>query len=172
MKNKAVFLDRDGVINVEKNYVHKIEDFEFMDGIFELLHYFQEQGYLLIVITNQAGIGRGYYTEEQFHILNDWMVERFKEKGIHITHVYYCPYHPEYGVGDYKQDSFERKPNPGMIVRAEKEHGIDLSRSILIGDRKSDIQAGTQAGVKINILLPVKLQRNINVRKVLEIING
>lgn len=172
MKNKAVFLDRDGVINVEKNYVHKIEDFEFMDGIFELLHYFQKQRYLLIVITNQAGIGRGYYTEEQFHILNNWMIERFKEERIHITHVYYCPYHSEHGVGEYKRDSFDRKPNPGMIVRAEREHGIDLSRSILIGDKSSDIQAGKQAGVKTNILLPAQFKRSINVGTVLGNING
>lgn len=153
MKNKAVFLDRDGVINVEKNYVHKIEDFEFMDGIFDLLRYFQEKGYLLIIITNQAGIGRGYYTEEQFHILNTWMLKKFEEENIHITKVYYCPHHPKYGIGDYKKDSFDRKPNPGMILRAKSEFNIDLENCILIGDKESDIQAGLNAGIKMNILI-------------------
>ncbi|MED0676150.1 HAD family hydrolase [Aneurinibacillus thermoaerophilus] len=152
MKNKALFLDRDGVINVEKNYVHKIEDFEFMDGIFETLRYFQEKGYLLIIITNQAGIGRGYYTEEQFHILNDWMLSEFEKEGIYITKVYYCPYHPEHGIGKYKRDSFDRKPNPGMILKSQKEFNIDLSKSILVGDKESDIQAGKRAGVNVNII--------------------
>lgn len=153
MKNKALFLDRDGVINVEKNYVHKIEDFEFIDGVFETLRFFQSKGYLLIIITNQAGIGRGYYTEEDFHILNDWMLERFKEEGISITKVYYSPYHPVYGVGEYKKDSLCRKPNPGMILQAKKDFDIDLSQSILVGDKETDIEAGIRAGIDINIIV-------------------
>ncbi|CAM3694796.1 HAD family hydrolase [Cohnella lubricantis] len=152
-KNKALFLDRDGVINVEKNYVYKIEDFEFIDGIFDVMRHFQERGYLLIVITNQAGIGRGYYTEEDFNKLNEWMLRRCVDEGIHITKVYYCPYHPEFGIGEYKKDSFDRKPNPGMILRAAEEYEIDLNASILVGDKESDIQAGMQAGVKLNVLL-------------------
>lgn len=151
--NKALFLDRDGVINVDKNYVHKIEDFEFVDGIFELTKYFQDKGYLIIVITNQAGIGRGYYTEKDFHVLNDWMVEQFKKKGINITEVYYCPFHPTHGIGEYKKDSFDRKPNPGMILKAKEKYNIDLDESVLIGDKDSDIQAGENAGVKKNFLI-------------------
>ncbi len=151
--NNALFLDRDGVINVEKNYVHKIEDFEFVEGIFDTLAYFQEKGFLLIVITNQAGIGRGYYTEENFHVLNDWMLEQFDRHGIQITRVYFCPHHPEYGIGKYKQDSQYRKPNPGMILEAQREFNINLSKSVLVGDKESDIKAGINAGVKMNILI-------------------
>lgn len=157
--NKALFLDRDGVINLEKNYVHKIEDFEFIDGIFELTKYFQDKGYLIIVITNQAGIGRGYYTEEDFHKLNDWMIDQFKQRGILITEVYYCPFHPTHGIGKYKKDSFDRKPNPGMILNATRKYNINLSESILIGDKESDIEAGKSAGVGMNILF---LERNNN----------
>ncbi|KOP71883.1 D,D-heptose 1,7-bisphosphate phosphatase [Bacillus sp. FJAT-21945] len=157
--NKALFLDRDGVINVEKNYVHKIEDFEFIDGIFELTKYFQDKGYLIIVITNQAGIGRGYYTEEDFHKLNDWMIDQFKQRGILITEVYYCPFHPTHGIGEYKKDSFDRKPNPGMILNAARKYNFNLSESILIGDKESDIEAGKSAGVGMNILF---LERNNN----------
>ena len=153
MKNKALFLDRDGVINVEKNYVYRVEDFEFIDGIFDVLRSFQERGYLLIIITNQAGIGRGYYTEEDFHRLNTWMLDVFKDKGITITKVYYCPFHKEYGMGEYKRDSYDRKPNPGMILKAEKDFNIDLSKSILIGDKESDIEAGINAGIPKNILI-------------------
>ena len=146
--NKALFLDRDGVINVEKNYVYKIEDFEFIDGIFELAKSYQEKGFLIIVITNQAGIGRGYYTEEDFHKLNNWMIEQFKQRGIEITEVYYCPYHPTHGIGEYLKDSYDRKPNPGMILKAQEKYNIDLSQSILIGDKESDIEAGRNAGIK------------------------
>lgn len=145
--HKALFLDRDGVINIEKNYVYKIEDFEFIDGIFELTKSFQDKGYLIIVITNQAGIGRGYYTEEDFHILNDWMIDQFKQKGITINDVYFCPFHPTHGIGEYKRDSFDRKPNPGMILTAKNQYDINLSESILIGDKDSDIQAGEAARV-------------------------
>ncbi|MBM7609069.1 D-glycero-D-manno-heptose 1,7-bisphosphate phosphatase [Lysinibacillus composti] len=150
--NRALFLDRDGVINIEKNYVHKIEEFEFIDGIFELTKSFQEKGYLIIVITNQAGIGRGYYSEEDFHILNDWMMEQFKQRGINITEVYYCPYHPTHGIGEYKKDSYDRKPNPGMILKARDKYNINLGESFLIGDKESDIQAGKNAGIENTVL--------------------
>lgn len=153
MKKKALFLDRDGVINEERNYVHRIEEFEFMDGIFDLLAYAQSLNYLLIVITNQAGIARGYYSEEDFHRLNEWMVGQFAAKGITIDRVYYCPYHPTHGIGLYKQDSAFRKPAPGMILQAEKELQVNLTQSILIGDKESDIEAGRRAGVGENILL-------------------
>jgi len=153
MKHKALFLDRDGVINVEKNYAYKIEDFEFMDGIFEVLRHFQDKGYLLIVVTNQAGIGRGYYTEEDFHKLNNWMLDRFKQNHIFITKVYYCPYHPEFGIGEYKRESFDRKPNPGMILKAAQEFNLDLGESILVGDKESDIEAAISAKIGTSILL-------------------
>jgi len=117
----ALFLDRDGVINVEKNYVHHIKDFEFVDGIFELCRAAIETGMRIVVVTNQAGIGRGFYTEAQFQALTDWMMTRFKEEGAPISAVYFYPFHPEYGVGLYRKDSYDRKPNPGMILRARDE---------------------------------------------------
>lgn len=150
---KALFLDRDGVINKEKDYLYKIEDFEFIDGVFEALTYFQDQGYLLIIITNQSGIARGYYQEADFLALNDWMLQKFALQGIRITKVYYSPYHPDYGIGKYKKDTPCRKPNPGMILQAAEEFSINLAESILIGDKESDIEAGINAGVKMNILV-------------------
>ncbi len=153
--NRALFLDRDGVINVEKNYVYRIEDFEFIPGIFELAHAAQEAGYLLVVITNQAGIARGYYSEDDFHRLTQWMLDQFARVGIIIDKVYYCPYHPDEGKGSYKRDSFDRKPNPGMILRGKNDLNLDLADSILIGDKESDIEAGQCAGVGKLILLRI-----------------
>lgn len=148
----ALFLDRDGVINIDHGYVCRPDEFEFLEGIFELCRTAQGLGYLLIVITNQAGIGRGYYSENDFHLLTDWMCDAFAREGVTIDGVYFCPYHPEHGVGDYKIDSPCRKPAPGMLLQASKEHDIDLSRSVLIGDKESDIQAGIAAGVGLNLL--------------------
>ncbi len=146
-KRRALFLDRDGVINVEKNYVHRIEDFEFLPGIFELCATARALGFALVVITNQAGIGRGYYTEADFQRLTDWMLGEFRARGIAIERVYHCPYHPTAGVGEYRCDSFDRKPNPGMILKARDELHLDLNACVLIGDKDSDIAAGRTAGV-------------------------
>jgi D-glycero-D-manno-heptose 1,7-bisphosphate phosphatase len=152
-RNKALFLDRDGVINVERGYVHCPNSFEFIPGIFELCHAAQNLGYLLVVVTNQAGIARGYYSESAFHDLTEWMMARFAEKQIRIRRLYYCPYHPVFGVGKYKIDSPDRKPNPGMFIRAQSDLDLDMGSSILIGDKLSDIQAGCAAGVGTQILL-------------------
>jgi D-glycero-D-manno-heptose 1,7-bisphosphate phosphatase len=143
----ALFLDRDGVINVDHGYVSRPEDFEPIEGIFDLCREAQRQGYLIIVITNQAGIGRGYYTEADFEALTTWMIGRFEEEGIAIADVYHCPFHPEHGIGPYKADTACRKPHPGMLLQAAAEHGIDLAGSVLVGDKPSDIQAGIGAGV-------------------------
>jgi D-glycero-D-manno-heptose 1,7-bisphosphate phosphatase len=151
--NKALFLDRDGVINVEKNYVYRIEDFEFIDGIFELCVKAQALGFKLVVITNQAGIARGYYAEADYERLTAWMVDRFAARGVRIDRVYYCPYHPTAGIGGYRRESFDRKPHPGMILRAKEELNLDLSRSVLIGDKDTDMEAGRAAGVKYNLRL-------------------
>lgn len=153
--NKALFLDRDGVINVEKNYVHQIEAFEFVDGIFELCSLAQALGFKLIVITNQAGIGRGYYSVSDYERLTEWMLEQFTSRGIRIDQVYYCPDHPTAGIGKYLRDSFDRKPNPGMILKAQQAFGLELSQSVLVGDKDSDLEAGRAAEVKYNLkLLP------------------
>ncbi len=144
--NKAVFLDRDGVINIDKQYVSKIEDFEFTEGIFDLLLALQEMGYLLIIVTNQSGIGRGYYTEADFHKLTAWKLSELSKRGIKIHEVYYCPHAPESDCGC-------RKPSPAMLLDAKERYGIDMSASWMIGDKKSDIEAGKQAGVGKTVLI-------------------
>lgn len=140
--NKALFLDRDGTINKEKNYVYKIEDFEFIEGIFELVRSYEQRGFLIIVITNQAGIARGLYSEAEYEELTGWMTGKFLENGIRITKVYHCPHHPDYtGICNC------RKPEPGMILQAIDEFNINPEESVLIGDKKSDILAGKNAGI-------------------------
>lgn len=160
-KRAALFLDRDGVINVDYAYVIRREDFEFVDGIFDLCRNAVRLGYFLVVVTNQAGIGRGYYSEAQFLELTDWMRSRFSAEGIEIGAVYYCPFHPEHGIGDYKIDADCRKPKPGMLHQAMLEHDIEPRYSILIGDNQSDIDAGRAAGVACNILYSPR-QKNGN----------
>lgn len=144
---RALFLDRDGVVNVDRHYVHRIEDFEFVPGIFELCRCASELGFKLVVVTNQAGIGRGYYTEAAFQALTEWMLGEFRARGIEIAAVYHCPFHPTAGVGAYRRESFDRKPHPGMLLRAARDLGLYLSRSVFVGDKDSDMEAGRAAGV-------------------------
>lgn len=144
-QNKALFLDRDGVINIDHGYVHKIEDFDFIDGIFELCKKAQDNGYLICIVTNQAGIGKGYYSREQFEALTIWMESQFEKQEITISRTYFCPYHVEAKIAKFKKDSYERKPKPGMILRAIEDFNIDPSKSLLIGDNETDIQAGESA---------------------------
>jgi D-glycero-D-manno-heptose 1,7-bisphosphate phosphatase len=147
----ALFLDRDGVINVDHAYVCTQDRFELIDGIFELCRYAKKLDYLIVVITNQAGIGRGYYTEQQFLEFTEWMCRVFEDQEAAIDKVYFCPFHPEFGIGQYKKDSPFRKPGPGMILQAVQEFGVDLKSSVLVGDKVSDIQAGVAAGVGCNL---------------------
>jgi len=144
---RALFLDRDGVINVDHGYVCTPERTEFIEGIFELSRAAKQAGHLLVVITNQAGIGRGYYSEQQFLDYMDWMRAEFEQREATLDAVYYCPHHPTDGVGDYRRDCDCRKPAPGMILRARQDLGLDLARSILVGDKASDVAAGHAAGV-------------------------
>lgn len=146
---RALFLDRDGVINHDPGYTCSADNFEFIEGIFELARTAVQSNYLLIVITNQAGIGRGYYTERDFLNLTDWMCARFAMEGAPITEVFFCPYHPEHGIGLYRMDSFDRKPNPGMILTAAKKYNVDLANSIMVGDKASDIEAALNAGIGV-----------------------
>ena len=145
--NRALFLDRDGVINVDHGYVYQPENFEFIDGVFDLCRAAVERGYLIVVVTNQAGIGRGYYTEEDFLRLSGWMCDQFSSRGVEIAKVYFCPTHPEHGIGQYKVDSLMRKPGPGMLLQASRELDIDLAQSVFVGDKDSDKLAGEAAGV-------------------------
>jgi len=139
---KALFLDRDGVINVEKNYLYKKEDFEFIDGIFELCRYFAQKGYLIFVVTNQSGIARGYYTQEQFFELTTFMEQEFLNNGITIAKTYFCPHHPQI-TGECSC----RKPKPGMLLEAQKEFNVDVKNSLMVGDKERDIEAAHNAGV-------------------------
>jgi len=141
---KALFLDRDGVVNKEKNYLYKVEDFEFIDGVFETCRHFQDKGYLIIIITNQAGIARGKYTEQDFNVLTKWMEDEFKKEGLEISKTYYCPHHP-----DFSGECECRKPQPGMLLQAKKDFSIDMKNSILVGDKNSDIEAGINAHINI-----------------------
>ena len=146
--NKAVFLDRDGVINEERDYVWRINDFCFLPGIFDDLRFFIKKGFLLIIITNQAGIARGLFTEEDYQHLTKWMILKFKQENIAINGVYHCPHHP-----DFTGQCECRKPKPGLILKAQKDHDIDLGKSLLFGDKLTDINAGLSAGVGNNYLV-------------------
>jgi D-glycero-D-manno-heptose 1,7-bisphosphate phosphatase len=150
---RALFLDRDGVINEDRHYVHRIEDFRFIDGIFDICRAATSAGMAIIVVTNQAGIGRGIFTEQQFHVLTDWMIAQFADQGAKIDQVYFCPHHPVHGTGDYKRECFDRKPNPGMLLRARDDHRICLQRSVMIGDKEWDIVAAKAAGVGTTVLI-------------------
>jgi len=151
--SRALFLDRDGVINEDRGYVFEMKDFVFISGIFELIKKAYDLNMKIFVITNQAGIGRGFYNEEDFLELNKWMCQKFKEIGTPINKVYFCPTHPNHGLGDYKKVDNFRKAAPGMILQARDEFDIDLSSSVLVGDKPSDIIAGNRANVGQNILL-------------------
>ena len=160
MAQQALFLARDGVINIDFGYVYERSKFVFIDGIFDLVRFAKERNFLIFIITNQSGIGRGYYTIEEFEALSSWMLAKFKSEGAEIDKLYFSPYHPIHGKGSFLKDDPSRKPNPGMIVTASSEYTIDLARSVLIGDKVSDIEAGQRAGVGRNILLTNLLYYN------------
>jgi D-glycero-D-manno-heptose 1,7-bisphosphate phosphatase len=145
--NRALFLDRDGVINEDYGHVHKIEDFHFREGIFDVCLAAQKAGMTIAVVTNQAGIGRGLYTKEAFRNLTHYMVREFSIRSIFISGVYYCPFHPDLGLGHFKKNSFFRKPNPGMFLSACAEHNINPRLSLMIGDRDTDRQAAASIGI-------------------------
>jgi D-glycero-D-manno-heptose 1,7-bisphosphate phosphatase len=144
---KAAFIDRDGVINEERGYVYRIADFEFIRGSVEALRRLRAAGYLLVVITNQSGIGRGLYSEADFHALTAFMRERLADAGVTLDGVQYCPHLPDAEVAQYRLDCECRKPRAGMLLAAAGLLDIDTSQSILVGDRKADVEAGRAAGV-------------------------
>ncbi|GAB1622794.1 D-glycero-beta-D-manno-heptose 1,7-bisphosphate 7-phosphatase [Agarivorans albus] len=153
MKQAAVFLDRDGVINHDRAYVSQVDDFEFIDGAIEAMQKLKEAGWLLVVVTNQAGIARGYFSEEQFLSLTEWMDWSLADRGVDLDGIYYCPHHSEYGDENYRQDCNCRKPKPGMLLEAAAELDIDLEKSWLVGDKASDILAAQNAGVPNRLLV-------------------
>jgi D-glycero-D-manno-heptose 1,7-bisphosphate phosphatase len=164
--DKGLFLDRDGVVNVDHGYVHQSSKFEFIDGIFELGRKAQDSGYKIFIITNQAGIARGFYTEADFLTLTDWMCAVFLEERVNISKVYFSPYHPTAGIGVYLKDDYSRKPNPGMIIHARDEFNINLENSILIGDKYSDIEAGIAAGIGVNLLYSADYKNENQILKI------
>ena len=146
MPKKAIFLDRDGVVNKEVNYLFKIEDFEFIDGIFDACLYFQNLGYAIIIVTNQSGIARKYYTENDYQTVTKWMLRQFEDNGIEILNVFHCPHGPE--------STCEcRKPKPGMFLTAKIKHNIDMEKSWMIGDKEVDMIAANSAGINHTILV-------------------
>ena len=153
MSKPAVFLDRDGVINVDRGYVHKRDDFEYIDGVFDAVKKCKDMGYLLVLVTNQSGIARGMFTEDQFETLTEWMHWNFAEHDIDFDGIYYCPHHPEATVEQYKEECDCRKPNPGMFISAQTFLDIDMENSVMIGDKKEDMMAAQAAGVGTRILV-------------------
>lgn len=144
---KALFLDRDGVINVNHGYVYRPEDIVFIDGIEALISRFVDAGFQPVIVTNQSGIGRGYYTEKAFFILSQWMQEHFDQYGLGQIPVYFCPHHPVKALGKYLCECQCRKPLPGMLLQAVNELNLDVNQSIMIGDKASDMYAADNAGV-------------------------
>ncbi len=143
---KTIFLDRDGVINKEVGYLYKIEDFAFIQGVFKACKYFQDLGYKLIIITNQSGIARGYYSEEDFHTMTKWMIEQFNAQNIDILDVFFCPHGPD-------STCQCRKPRPGMLLEAQDKYNIDIKNSWMIGDKEADVGAANAAGIDNTILV-------------------
>lgn len=144
---RAAFLDRDGVINIDSAYLSRWEDFRFVPGSVEAMRRLQQAGYALVVVTNQSGIARGYYSEEDYQLLTRHMRAALQAQGVTLAGVYHCPHHPAGKIPELAVDCDCRKPAPGMILRAAQELQLDLSHSFLVGDKDSDLQAARAAGV-------------------------
>lgn len=146
-KQRAVFLDRDGTINVEKDYLYQISDFEYMDGALEGLKELSDMGYLLVVVTNQSGIARGYYKEQDYLNLEKWMCEDLRSKGIPIARCYFCPHLPDGVIPEYSIECECRKPKTGMYWKAAKELGLDMDKCFAVGDKPRDLSICKESGV-------------------------
>jgi D-glycero-D-manno-heptose 1,7-bisphosphate phosphatase len=150
---RTLFLDRDGVVNVEVGYLHRTEEVRFVEGIFSLCRTAARLGYRLIVVTNQAGIARGFYSEADFHALMEFMRGQLRVEGVELDAVYYCPFHPEHGIGEYKREHEDRKPGTGMLLRGAREFGVELRESVMVGDRCSDVAAANAAELRQAFLI-------------------
>ncbi|WP_108651926.1 D-glycero-beta-D-manno-heptose 1,7-bisphosphate 7-phosphatase [Dongshaea marina] len=149
----AVFLDRDGVINRDTGYVAEVDDFHFLEGAIEAMQLLKKKGYQLVVVTNQSGIARGYYTEDQFLTLTEWMDWSLADRGVDLDGIYYCPHHPTEGKGEYLQACQCRKPAPGMLLEGLKELKLDPASCYLVGDKESDLDAAINAGFGHKVLV-------------------
>lgn len=147
MKRPAVFFDRDGVLNEEVGYLYKAEEFHWQKGAVEAIRFLNERGYYVFVVTNQSGVARGFYTEKDVQALHNWMNGELQKQGAKIDAFYYCPHHPEAAIERYRQVCSCRKPLPGMIRQAAEQYEIDFGRSLMIGDRESDVACAKQAGI-------------------------
>jgi D-glycero-D-manno-heptose 1,7-bisphosphate phosphatase len=150
---KAVFLDRDGTINEEKDYLFRPEEFAIIPGAPEAIARLKNAGFLVIVVTNQSGVARGYFEIDDVRRLHEHLQQQLAMAGTAIDDFYFCPHHPEYGVGKFKVDCDCRKGRPGMLLRAAVEHGIDLARSYMVGDKLADVEAGRAAGCRPILVL-------------------
>jgi D-glycero-D-manno-heptose 1,7-bisphosphate phosphatase len=153
MQNKTIFLDRDGVINKELNYLFKIADFEFIEGVFDACQYFQKLDYKIIIVTNQSGISRGFYSESDYQKVTTWMINEFSNNNVHILDTFHCPHGPDLNCNC-------RKPEPGMFLEAKNKYNIDMNKSWMIGDKETDIIAANNSGITNTIL--VKSGHKIN----------
>ncbi len=149
---KAIFLDRDGTIIVDKGFVHKKEDLELLPGAVEAIKLAREAGFMVVVVTNQSGVARGYFTEEEVKNFNAHLNRVLGQRGARIDAFYYCPHHPEAPIPTYRKACLCRKPQPGLILQAARELDIDLSQSWTIGDSPRDVEAGRRAGCKTILL--------------------
>lgn len=145
---KALFLDRDGTINVDKHYVYKKEDFVLIKGVTDAIKRYSNKQFVVIVVTNQSGIGRGLFTEADMLSVHKYAEQLMATEGVKIDKWYYCPHHPIYGIGRYKIECNCRKPNTGMLEQAIKEFDIDVGKSLLVGDKESDIKCGQKMGIR------------------------
>ncbi len=152
-KNKAVFLDRDGTINEEVEYLSDLKKFKLFPKVAPAIKLLNDYGFKAIVITNQAGVARGYFGKDKVEKIHQEMKRQLREKGAHLDRIYYCPHHPTEGMGKYKKNCWCRKPNPGMLEKAAKDFDLDLGRSYVIGDQLTDIKLGNNAGCQTVLVL-------------------
>nr|WP_226375785.1 D-glycero-beta-D-manno-heptose 1,7-bisphosphate 7-phosphatase [Pantoea stewartii] len=152
-KVPAIFLDRDGTLNVDHGYVHEIDHFQFIDGVIESLQQLKKMGFALVVVTNQSGIARGMFSEDQFMQLTEWMDWSLADRDVDLDGIYFCPHHPDATVEAYRQQCDCRKPQPGMLLAAQEELHIDMAASYMVGDKLEDMQAAQAAGVGKKVLV-------------------
>ncbi|WP_437610331.1 D-glycero-beta-D-manno-heptose 1,7-bisphosphate 7-phosphatase [Erwinia sp. V71] len=149
----AIFLDRDGTINVDHGYVHEIDNFEFIDGVIEAMQQLKKMGFALVLVTNQSGIARGMFSEDQFMQLTEWMDWSLADRDVDLDGIYFCPHLPDASEEAYRQQCDCRKPQPGMLLAAQQELHIDMSASYMVGDKLEDMLAAKAAGVGKKVLV-------------------